>query len=615
MPPIHPKPIRINLEPGQSICLVFDADFERQQALGSFFLEGIERNLRVVWLEANRHDTGLIESLQSASRRPDQVQFGPMDEAIQACRAGERAFLAWLQGQCGQAQGDGFAGLCLAVEMQPFCREKKALEVLALERMLRDGMKDLPAMLVTAYDRRSLPADVIMHVLTAHPLVLKGGGLCRNPFHVPAAEGADREKAEWALTRWLDQLQARDQVRGPLPESEQRLRAIIASMPVVVFALNRSGIFTLSEGRGLENLGLAPGEVVGLSLREVYPDLVEAQTMLQRALQGDTFFIETVVNGVTWETWCSPLRNQVGEIDGMLGISMDITERRQAEKALRASEERYRMLVENQGEGAGIFAADGTVIYLNLAAEAIVGLPVEKMIGRNINDLIVPEEKETAREQLALRNSGQAASYEITIQRPDGKRRQVLVTATPRYDAEGNYVGSFSIFRDITERKRMEERLRFQSSHDALTGLHNRFYFDDELRHMDRNRTYPAAVIVVDIDNMKVTNDNYGHLAGDALLRRVARLLRSSFRSEDVVARIGGDEFAVLLPDSDQNALDHSMERLRRNLEKVNEQSGQEPLVISIGGAAAEVGQSLLTAFDLADQRMYREKYARKQKD
>ena len=615
MPPIHHKPIRINLEPGQSICLIFDSDFERQKALGSFFLEGIERNLQVIWLAADRQDASLVESLQSASRRPGQVRPGSMDEAIQACGAGEAEFLAWLKERCRQAQVDGFAGLCLAVEMRPFCDEKNALQVLALERALRAGVKDQPALVATSYDRRTLPADVIMHVLTAHPLVLKGTGVCRNPFHVPAAEGSEPQQAEWALTRWLDQLQAREQVKGPLPESEERLRAIIASMPVVVFALNKTGIFTLSEGRGLESLGLEPGEVVGLSLREVYPDLVEAQTMLQRALQGDTFSMETVVNGATWETWCSPLRNPAGEIDGMLGISMDITERRQAEKALRASEERYRMLVENQGEGAGIFAADGTVLYLNLAAEAIVGLPVEKMIGRNINEMIVPEEKEVASEQLALRSSGQAATYEIAIQRPDGKRRQVLVTATPRFDAEGNYLGSFSIFRDITERKRMEDRLRFQSSHDALTGLHNRYYFDDELLHMDRSRTYPAAVIVVDIDNMKATNDQYGHLAGDALLRRVARLLRSSFRSEDVVARIGGDEFAILLPDSDQNALEHSMERLRRNLGKINEQSGQEPLVISIGGAAAEVGQSLLSAFDLADQRMYREKYARKQKD
>jgi len=241
-------------------------------------------------------------------------------------------------------------------------------------------------------------------------------------------------------------------------------------------------------------------------------------------------------------------------------------------------------------------------------------MPVEQILGRNIGDFVPPDQKPIFAQQVAARKTGQVSTYELGFMRVDGQRRQVLVTATPRFDSEGNYLGSFSVFRDITERKRMEDQLRFQSNHDAMTGLYNRYYFDEELKQMNRNHRYPVSLIVVDVDDLKSINDNLGHLSGDDLLRRVARLLRSSFRSEDVVARIGGDEFAILLPDSDRKALERSIERLRHNLSEFNLQRNQQPLSISIGGASAEVGQSLLQAFDLADQRMYQEKYSRKQK-
>ena len=102
---------------------------------------------------------------------------------------------------------------------------------------------------------------------------------------------------------------------------------------------------------------------------------------------------------------------------------------------------------------------------------------------------------------------------------------------------------------DITQQKRAEDRLRFLSTHDVLTGLYNRAFFEEETTRMERGRHYPISVLMVDVDHLKITNDRRGHAAGDSLLRRAAAVLRAAFRTEDVVARIGGDEFAVLLPE------------------------------------------------------------------
>lgn len=107
-----------------------------------------------------------------------------------------------------------------------------------------------------------------------------------------------------------------------------------------------------------------------------------------------------------------------------------------------------------------------------------------------------------------------------------------------------------SIVRDITRRKAAEEKLRFSSNHDALTGLYNRAYFDEELGRINLGRKFPAIIMVADVDRLKEFNDRFGHAIGDELIRRAAAVLKEAFRFEDIVARIGGDEFCALLPET-----------------------------------------------------------------
>lgn len=165
-------------------------------------------------------------------------------------------------------------------------------------------------------------------------------------------------------------------------------------------------------------------------------------------------------------------------------------------------------------------------------------------------------------------------------------------------------------------RKRGEERLKYMSVHDTLTGLYNRAYFEEELARLERGRKFPVSVLIADLDGLKMINDRFGHAAGDDALCQAARILQGAFRAEDGLARIGGDEFAVLLPEVDRGEAEEIMERVRLSLAAYNQVSSGPLLNISIGcatctaagHAATQDSNSLQATMLLADEHMYQDK-------
>jgi diguanylate cyclase (GGDEF)-like protein len=164
----------------------------------------------------------------------------------------------------------------------------------------------------------------------------------------------------------------------------------------------------------------------------------------------------------------------------------------------------------------------------------------------------------------------------------------------------------------ITERKRQEEALNYVVTHDSMTGLFNRAYWDAESERLAQSRQYPISIVMADIDGLKLVNDGFGHLEGDQLIKLAARALRESFRPDDIVARIGGDEFAVLLPKTSAEVLKSVVKRVLQCQDEINSEERAFSLSISIGSATAETKEQFKQALHTADSQMYYYKFQRK---
>ena len=196
---------------------------------------------------------------------------------------------------------------------------------------------------------------------------------------------------------------------------------------------------------------------------------------------------------------------------------------------------------------------EGNILYWNKAAEELYGWSSEEVLGRRLTDLTLSEELlDQAEGVVSELRAGRTWSGETLLRRKDGSHVSVLGTATPLFDDRGNLAGMIGVSTDISERKALEEELERRASHDPLTDLPNRHAFVDRLvmalRRTRRRENGPeVGVLFMDLDDFKTVNDSLRHEAGDELLVAVAERINNRLRSEDILARFGGDEFAVLL--------------------------------------------------------------------
>jgi diguanylate cyclase (GGDEF)-like protein len=178
----------------------------------------------------------------------------------------------------------------------------------------------------------------------------------------------------------------------------------------------------------------------------------------------------------------------------------------------------------------------------------------------------------------------------------------------PGYEHDFSWV--LVAIQDITARKKAEDYLRYLGTHDVLTGLYNRAFFQDALLKLEKNRRDPISIIIADLDGLKQVNDTFGHQAGDSLIRRAAEVLKAGFESEQIIARIGGDEFIIILPKTDERAARETLERIRSLIDLNNKYYREPRLSISMGLATSQAELPLEKVISQADNAMYTRKHA-----
>jgi diguanylate cyclase (GGDEF)-like protein/PAS domain S-box-containing protein len=397
-----------------------------------------------------------------------------------------------------------------------------------------------------------------------------------------------------------------------LRQSEELYRDLVENVNEIIFELDSEGMITYISHAVQSVTGFSPEELISRPGRElVHPD--DLPTLQQDATAGHEFRLLTRDGEYRWMRSSLQRLEDEGQPAGVRGILVDITERKQAEDALRASEEKYRNLVNTAQDAIYTVSPTGELMSLNAAFEKLTGWSTAEWIGKPFAPIVHPEDLPVAIDILQRVLAGETASFELRIKSKSGEYLIAEFSAAPLVE-DGQITGLLGVGRDVTERRKAQDMIRQLAYHDALTGLPNRALFEDRLRvalaQAQRQRQM-VAVMFLDVDRFKLVNDTLGHTGGDTLLRAVAEELSGVIREGDTVARVGGDEFTLLLPAmSDETDALAVAERILETFKRPRFVDGQEFSVTTSIGITIfpQDGSDVDTLLRNADTAMYRAK-------
>jgi diguanylate cyclase (GGDEF)-like protein/PAS domain S-box-containing protein len=348
--------------------------------------------------------------------------------------------------------------------------------------------------------------------------------------------------------------------RNRMERSLRRLRKAVETTQLGVTVTDTEGKIVYVNPAEAEMHGWNPEELIGKDAR-VFAAESHAMPMSSSQLSAVTSWRRESVNvrkdGSVFpvQLMSDVVRDVDGSIMGIVTTCEDIARRKQAEAALRASEERYALAARGANDGLWDWEVQGGAAFYSDRWTGILGyemIEIEETIDWWL-DRIHPEDREQVMLELDMHLTGESEQFqsEHRVRHRDGTYRWVLMRGLAVRDPEGKPHRMAGSLTDVSERKRIEESLARDALYDPLTGLPNRAFFMNLLqraaRRVQRRQEYQFAVLFMDLDRFKVVNDSLGHETGDRLLVGVAQRLEKCLRPGDVVARLAGDEFCVLV--------------------------------------------------------------------
>ena len=387
-----------------------------------------------------------------------------------------------------------------------------------------------------------------------------------------------------AIKRVIDSKDKIEKINSRLEEKNDMLDksntlflAILESSPqVIIFALDCSYCYLAFNKRHKDTIQQIWGKEIkiGMNKLDVIGSLEnrsKAKTNFDRALAGKSFSLteeygDELLSHLFWQSYYSPVLSNDGKVVGLTCFVLNITDRVQADGALKESERLLRQSQKVAHIGSYVSNLKTRTWWSSLELNEIFGIDEtyphtrEGWIG-----IIHPDSRTKLSDYyLKIEAEKQRFDYEYKIVRfSDGKERWVHGLGELEFDIQLNAVRLIGTIQDITDRKRKEDENLYLSYHDVLTGLYNRRFYEEEIRRLDTERNLPISIIIGDVNGLKLVNDAFGHDKGDELLQKAAATIQSACRTDDIVARWGGDEFVILLPKTKTEEVEKIVDKIK----------------------------------------------------
>ncbi len=428
------------------------------------------------------------------------------------------------------------------------------------------------------------------------------------------------------LARLEESESERKKIEDALRKSEERYKKLVNAVTAYIYSVEISEGMAISTWHSIGCFaitGYKPEDYEAnpfLWISMIYPeDRIIVQNSVREILQGNPVPpVEHRIirrdGALVWiRNTMVPYYDEKGELIKYDGLIENITERKQAEEALRESEEKFRAIAQTAVDAIILSDKDGNILFWNKSAQRIFGYSEEEISGKPLN-ILMPERYRDAHQNgiERVRITGESKYVESITEmhglRKDGSEFPIELSVSMwRTDKQTFYSG---IIRDITKRKRLESELESLATTDKLTQVYNRTKFNEIInREFERANRYnhPLSLVMFDIDHFKKINDTYGHSVGDYVLQTLAQIVKENLREIDFLIRWGGEEFIIITPETDLGRAEVSAERVRRAIEDYKFRDAGK-ITVSFGVTEFKKDDTENTIVKRADDAMYKAK-------
>ncbi len=298
----------------------------------------------------------------------------------------------------------------------------------------------------------------------------------------------------------------------------------------------------------------------------------------------------------------------IGDDAELISIDIDLSKRKEIEDLLYLEKEHLRATLLSVADGVISTDKEDKITLMNKVAEDLTGYTLEEAYGKDVsNVLYIKSLAEINNESIEDSYNDKGDLDNTILIKKNGAEILIEQSIAPIYNRYGGELGSVIVFRDSTEKKARIREIEYLSQHDSLTGLFNRHFFERVAQELDEEENYPIALFMIDINGLKLTNDAFGHAKGDQLLKKVADIIKDSCRGNDIIGRVGGDEFSIFLPKTNYDQAKRVQKRILEEADKAM----LETIAVSIAIGFAIKSESQTTMDEIkthAENEMYKNK-------